>query len=439
MSDRGLVKLLSLPVPPHDLSAERVVLGAVLSGATPLPPLRQEEFFADRHRLIWAACQAVEALDGRAGLVTVAAQLAADDTLAEAGGPAHLALCAEEGSVLPSLLGAARVVRELAQQRALIHLGHELARDGTLSHAEIAGRLAAMPGPVAQAIWDPVETWAAITARWGAEDLRTGWDPLDRLTGGLWPGELLVVGGRTSHGKTAFMTATALRMVLAGTPVDIVTLEDPVEAITRRLVAQITGISYRRLRAGELDEAQRAAATVAIARLAGLPLRVTGIDRHGEGTEDGVLGLLAQATGRVVMLDHLQRVVTRDPSRAYALERVLGRIHALAQRTGQVAWVNCQLNREVEARKDGRPTLADLRDSGAIEILARQVWLLSWPRKWDAKRYYRDYLVDVAKAMESGTGPVDFRWDPATGRCWTPDEGPPWDLEQTPTWVTDKD
>jgi replicative DNA helicase len=132
-------------------------------------------------------------------------------------------------------------------------------------------------------------------------------------------------------------------------------------------------------------------------------------------------------------------VQTRDQNRAYGLERVLGRIHALAQRTGKVAWVNCQLNREVETRKDGRPTLADLRDTGAVEIFARQVWLLSWPRKWDHKRDYRDYLVDVAKSSESGTGPVDLRWDPPTGRFWTPDEGAPWDLAPAPGWVTDKD
>jgi replicative DNA helicase len=299
-----------------------------------------------------------------------------------------------------------------------------------MTPAEIEGRVAAMPGLLAQAVWDPAETWDAITARWGTAGLRTGWQTLDGLTGGLWPGELIVAGGRTSHGKTAFMCATALRMAAEGIAVDIVTLEDPIEAITRRLVAQLTGIPYRRLRVGEVTPEERARAGQAIVRLTQLPLHVTGIDRHGQATEDGVLGLLSQATGRVVILDHLQRVLTKDQSRAYALERVLGRIHGLAQRTGQVAWVNCQLNREVEARKDGRPTLADLRDTGAIEILARQVWLLSWPRKWDPKRDYRDFLVDVAKASESGTGPVDFRWDPGTGRFWTPDEGAPWDTDK---------
>jgi len=101
--------------------------------------------------------------------------------------------------------------------------------------------------------------------------------------------------------------------------------------------------------------------------------------------------------------------------------------------------VHCQLNREVEARKDGRPTLSDLRDTGAIEIFARQVWLLSWPVKWDPKRDYRDYLVDIAKASESGTGQVALRWEPATGRFWTPEDGPPPDLWNAPDWVTGKD
>jgi len=433
--------LLTSKIPPHDLGAERALIGAVLcaAGQVPTPPLRPEEFYKEAHRKIWAACLAVEALDGAAHLVTVAAYLEGRKELDEVGGPSHLALCIEDGCCLYPLTGAARVVRELATQRQKIQLGADLVQDSTLTPAEIDGRLAAMPGPLAQALWDPAHTWETITSRWGEAGLRTGWSTLDRLTGELWPGELIVVGGRTSHGKSAFMCATALRMAAEGMTVDIVTLEDPIEAITRRLVAVLTGIAYRRLRIGDISDIERATAARAVGVLSHLPLHVTGIDRHGQATEDGVLGLLSQATGRVVILDHLQRVVTKDQSRAYALERVLGRIHSLAQRTGQVAWVNCQLNREVEARKDGKPTLADLRDSGAIEILARQVWLLSWPRKWDPKRDYRDYLVDVAKASESGTGPVDFRWDPATGRFWTPDEGPPWDLEQTPAWVTDKD
>jgi len=435
----SLAELLTQRIPPNDLAAERALIGAVLVGTDPIPPLLPEEFYKESHRKIWAACLAVAQLDGRPHLVTVAAYLEGRKELAEVGGPAHLGLCVEEGCCFHQLTGAARVIRDLSTQREKIRLGAELAASGTLTHAEIEGRLASMPGPLAQAIWDPNATWHNITARWADTPLRSGWSPLDSMTGGLWPGELVVIGGRLSHGKTAWMTAMALRMAAAGISVDILTLEDPVEAIMRRLLAQLTGISYRRLRLGEISDSERESVERAVRRLGDLPLRVTGVDKHGQATEDGVLGLLSRMTGQVVMLDHLQRVTTRDQSRAYALERVLGKIHGLAQRMHHVAVVNCQLNREVETRKDGKPLLSDLRDTGAVEILARQVWLLSWPKKWDPARDVRDYLVDVAKASESGTGPIEFRWDPATGRFWTPDEGPPWDLIGEPSWLTDKD
>ncbi len=425
-------------VPPHDLAVERALLGAVMTGRDPLPPLLAEEFYAQRHRLLWSVIQELHAFDGRAPAEVVSAVLRRRGQLEEAGGPAHLALCVEEGCTLYPLTGAARIIRDLARERAMLHLGADLLAQG-LSRPEVEARLAAMPGPVAQAIWAPADAWARIRARWGEARIETGWAPLDEVTGGFAPGELVVIGGRTSHGKTSFACAAALRLAAGGIPVDILTLEDPVEAITRRLVATLTGIGVRRLGTGQIAPSEEEAAQRAIADLARLPLTVTGIDRHAQATEEGVLGLLAACRGQVIILDHLQRVQTKDPSRAYALERVLGRIHGHAQRAGQVAWVNCQLNREVEVRKDGRPTLADLRDSGSIEILARQIWLLSWPVRWDPKRDWRDYLVDVAKNSEGPVRKVAFRWEPSCGRFWTeadPDGGGD---DGVPAWVTSED
>ena len=428
----SLADLLTTKIPPHDLEAERGLIGAVLCGLDAMPPLLPEEFYLQRHRHIWTACQACEALDGRPTLVTVVAELRRRGKLEESGGPAHLALCVEEGCTLYPLTGAARTVRDRARERAMIALGADLMREG-VSTTEVEARLAALPGPVATAIWDPGESWQRIRSRWGQARLETGWRGLDERTGGLWPGELVVVAGRTSHGKTSFSTAGALRMAASGIPVDILTLEDPVDSMTRRLLSCLTGIPYRDLRSGQIPPIDETKAGYAAEELARMPLTVTGVDRHAKSTEEGVLGLLAACKGRVVILDHLQRVQTKDISRAYALERVLGRIHEHVQRTGQVAWVNCQLNREVEARKDGAPTLADIRDSGSIEILARQVWLLSWPWKWDKKRAYRDYEVNVAKNSDGPTGLVPFSWISKSGRFYDPDE--PADHE--PDWINE--
>src|SRR3990167_4878649 len=95
----SLAELLTSKIPPHDLACERALIGAVLcaAGQVPTPPLLPQEFYTEAHRHIWAACQAVEALDGRARLLTVAAHLEAHGHLEETGGPAHLGLCVEEG------------------------------------------------------------------------------------------------------------------------------------------------------------------------------------------------------------------------------------------------------------------------------------------------------------------------------------------------------
>jgi replicative DNA helicase len=437
-----LAELLSEP-PPHDLGCERALIGAVLCGMDPLPPLDCKEFFLDAHQRIWAACQELEQVDGRCTLPTVAAQLDQRGELGQAGGLDRLCQCLDEGCTVSPITGLARIIRERARQRAVIHLGAEMMHDGyrlddPLADAELQRRVAALPGPLVQAIWDPEHTWQGIRQRWGQDGIRTGWAELDGMTGDLWPGELVIVAGRTSHGKTAFAAAAAVRMALREITVDVITLEDPVSALTRRLIANLSGIAFRRLRVGDLSDHELAQASAAVTVLKRLPVHVTGIDQHGQASEDGVLGLLAQTTGTVVIIDHLQRIWTKDNSRAYGLERVLARIHGHVQRTGQVAWINCQLNRLVETRKDGRPVLADLRDSGAIEILARQVWLLSWPMRWDSGRDWRDYQLDIAKNSEGRTGFVPFRWDAPTGRFWTAEEGPPDDLRgDLPAWVTD--
>lgn len=94
---------------------------------------------------------------------------------------------------------------------------------------------------------------------------------------------------------------------------------------------------------------------------------------------------------------------------------MLNRLHADAIKNHRVVWVNARLNRDTEVHK-GPPELSGLRDSGAIEILGRQVWMLYWPVKHSPERSPRECELYVRKTSEGGTGMVPLSFDAARGR-----------------------
>jgi len=142
-------------------------------------------------------------------------------------------------------------------------------------------------------------------------------------------------------------------------------------------------------------------------------------------SEARVVAAVTASTAQVVVVDHIQQIPTPEAqSRAYGLEGLLSRLAHTATRTQKVVMVAAQLNRGIETRRD-EPTLADLRDSGALEQIARQVWLLYWPSRHDPNRDPQDFLINVAKHSEGATGKIALHWDSRTGRFWGDEESPP--------------
>jgi replicative DNA helicase len=241
------------------------------------------------------------------------------------------------------------------------------------------------------------------------------------MTAGLALGELAAIGGRTSHGKTALLCALARRLAEAGTRVDILTLEESDDELVKRMVASLTGISSVRLKDGSLSRDEFAAAERAVERLQALPLRITSLETIRSLDEDSVVGVAAASTAPVVLIDHLQKVITAGESRVYGLERLLNRLHAVALKYGRVIVVAAQLSREMDAQRRP-PELRDLRDSGAIEQSARQVWLIYWPVKHDRTRDVTHFEIYVAKNSGGGTGIAPLGYEAACGRFSDRDE-----------------
>ena len=425
MTDKDL-RFIQSQIPPHDIEVENAVIGSCLCDSDNLPPLAPSEFFSERNRVVWQAMIDLHEIDGKFDLITVAAHLKSRGLLEDAGGPSHLGLCVENGVLAHRVKEMARIVREHARQRAIIAIGSSMIHEGfegRAKHAELARRIEELPGPMASALYDPAINWTRIAERWGQNRVLTGYAKLDEVSQGLEFGEMIVIAGRTSHGKTAFATNLLRRLAGVGHVSDYITLEETDDAITRRWVSQVSGVHNYRIKEGSISPSEIEQCEAAVAELQTLPLTCTALDTVGNLEEDTVLGVAAHSPAHIVVVDHIQKISTRDQSRVYGLERVINRFHALAIRQQKSIILLSQLSRTMETEKR-RPMLSDMRDSGAQEMAARKVFLLYWPWKTNPDENPAEhYEVDVAKNSDGGTQSVPMVYDPRCGRFADPNNG----------------
>lgn len=414
-------------IQPHDLDAERAVLGALLlegRGAVDRiagSPLRADDFFTEGHRDAYAAMLALYRDGQTVDLITLADRLRERKTFEMVGGPSALALFVEQASIMAHLDAYAEIVVKQAKRREVIQACTQVItaaydEDGLAGITDALG--AAMEGLTRRRLvhaYDPAVAWSSIVASWGDERIRTGIAGLDRLTGGLSHGEFIILPGRASHGKTTFAVGLLRRFAAAGATADYLTLEETEDSITRRLVAAEADISLRLLKDGMLSPSEFAKAEDAIRAIQKLPLNVVSLEGVATLDEDAVLSAVMQSEAQVVIVDHLQKISTRDHQRTYGIERILNRLHAFAIRRKRVVILLYQLNREIDQRKSP-PVLSDLRDSGSAEILARQIWAVYWPQKYHPSRPASEYELYVLKQSDGGTGMIPLIFDPRSGR-----------------------
>lgn len=423
-------------IPPHNLDAERAMLGAVLmEGRRALDPLdaagvMATDFYTETHRIIYAQMQRLSAGGVPVDLVSLAEALIRAGQLEAVGGPPTLALLAEEGSIAAHLETYARIVVDLAKHRELIQATMEAqaaAFERGKPADDIIGDLASRLDRLAQrtrgGVYDPAANWQRIVGAWGRGTVMTGLKVLDDLTGGTSRGDMIAIAGRTSHGKTTFSADRALAMAAAGLKVDVLALEESEDAFTRLLIANLANVSTFRMRTGQLSDAEFLRAEDAVRRLQDLPVKVIGLETLRTLDERAVVAAVSLSRADIVILDHIHKVQTRrhakDDLRTYQIGRLVDKLHALALRDGRVIWLTAQLSREMEHQKRP-PVMSDISDSASIEKGARQVLLLYWKWKHDASKDPEDYEIHLAKNSGGGTGKVEVAYIAATGRFSDP-------------------
>lgn len=376
---------------PHNLEAEKCVLGAILIENEAFNQAAQlvdaADFYRDAHRRIFDAMVALNERGLAIDLVTLKEELARAGQLEEVGGPAYIAALVDGVPRSTNVEYYARIVKEKATLRNLIHSASKIiARaydaeedaDSVLDEAERAifeiaeRRIRAGFVPLADLVHGSLATLEQLQEHKGlVTGVPTGFVDLDERTAGLQPSDLIIVAARPSMGKTSFALNVALHVgTTTGLTVGIFSLEMSKEQLFLRLLTSEAGIDAHRFRSGYLSEGDYTKLSKALGTLA--DARVFIDDTAALGVLEmraKARRLMAEHGLHLLIVDYIQLMQARGrfENRTQELASISRALKGLAKELHIPVMALSQLSRAPEARSDRRPQLADLRESGALE------------------------------------------------------------------------
>jgi len=419
---------------PQNLDAERSILGAILLDNHALNAaienLKPEDFFLEQHRRVFNQMIALGKAQQAIDLVTLTESLHRVGELESSGGAPYLAALADGMPRVSNVEHYARIVREKALLRNLIHATHNIQQralegedgaDTILDNAESSifaiaeDRVKAGLIPVKDIVRDNFERLEKIFREGKSiTGVSTGYTELDKLLSGLQPSELLILAARPSQGKTALALNLAENIsIRAGLPVAFFSLEMSKESLLQRLVASVAQIDAHKFRTGHLSREDWRRMTEALGTISSAPLW---IDDAGS-TSVLEIGAKARRLKRdkglaMMVVDYLQLITGRGRfgNRQEEVSSISRGLKGLAKELQIPVLVLSQLTRAPERDERG-PQLSDLRESGAIEQDADVVMFIYRPHwsKFEASPEERDQAeIQVAKQRNGPTDKVRF-------------------------------
>ena len=375
-------------VPPQSLDAEQSVLGGILLENTALDRLAEvlqaEDFYREAHRKIFRGMYRLSERSEPVDLITLSEELRGRGELADVGGAAYLGELAERVPTAANILQYARIVRDKAILRGLITTATGIAARGyepgqdvkdlveraeqeifAISDREVRPafvRIDALLGDAFRKIDRLHDQRTPVTG------VPSGFADLDKLTAGLQPSDLVIVGGRPSMGKTAFCLNLAEHAALrADSGVAVFSLEMSKEQLAMRMLCSEARVDLARVRTGHLTDREFRELAEAAARLSYAPIYVD------DSPAMSVLELRAKARRlhrdaaaklKLIVVDYLQLMRSSEgkDSREQEISEISRSLKALAKELNVPVMALSQLNRQVESRDRGKPRLADLRE-----------------------------------------------------------------------------
>lgn len=413
---------------PHNLEAERSVLGAVLlhneAYLEAAKHLRPDDFFRDAHRRIFASMgRLLEQPGGAVDLITIKDDLGKRGDLDVVGGPAYIAALVDGMPRSTNITHYAAIVRDRSLLRALIATGNHLVTCAyvgeeagvdllhqadraivDLQHGAANGRMRSTASSNAE-LREALEYRHAHKGE--LTGVETGFASINELTSGWQAGDMIVIASRPSIGKTALVMNCAVAAARTGKRVAVFSLEMRRQQLEFRLLASMSGVPLSVLLGGWVErEDQWAALSQAIIDLNQLSINIDdAASRTVQDIRAECRRLRADGGLDLVIVDYIQlmhgTVDRRGATRNEEIADISRKLKILADELTTPVIVLSQLNRAGEARSDPRPKLSDLRESGALEQDADLVCFLH--RRHHRESGTTNFIVEKQRNGPTGT------------------------------------
>ena len=439
-------------LPPHDVEAEKAVLGSLLIDSEGIFRvamfLRPEDFFLPENQWVYEACFAIYQRNEGINQITVAHELAQKGRLEEVGGAAYLSHLV---SIVPTSLHIeyyAQIVSRLAVMRRLISAGSQITALGYEDDAEVEVALSRAEDilfkvrqrqsrqdfvPIRQVLGQYFEETGPQSEAEEIPHVFTYFTAMDDILGGLQRSDLIVMGARPSAGKTTLALNIARNAAVKQKAcVALFSLEMSRQAVVQRLLANEADVDSKKVRLGTYTEAEERRIMRASGILSEAPIYIDDtpqlrvVEMRGKAQR-----LHRERTVDLVIVDYLQLIqgAAKSESRVQELSDITRSLKALAREIDAPVLSISQLSRAVEWRASHKPQLSDLRDSGSIEQDADVVIFISrdamyftkdeWEKTHDiTMEPYEENKADIiiAKHRNGPTGEVKLYFDSKTAR-----------------------
>ncbi len=407
---------LRLKVPPNSIEAEQSLLGGLMLDNAAWEKVADliiaSDFYRKDHRLIFAGIAELAETSNPCDVVTVSEFLDNRDELDAAGGLEYLAMLSNETPGAANVRAYAKILRERSTLRSLINAGNQISGSAFVTDGRTASELVdeaerlvfeiAEKGSRGQVgfrhlksiLPDAVDRIDLLHQSGGdITGIPTGYTEFDKLTAGLQAGELIVIAGRPSMGKSTLAVNIAENAAIgAKVPTAIFSMEMPSQQLAFRMIASLGRVDQTHLRTGKFPDEDWSRINTAVQLMSDAPIFID----DSASLSPTEIRARARRLKRehdlgLIVVDYLQlmHVHGSTENRATEISEISRSLKALAKELELPIIALSQLNRSVEQRPDKRPVMSDLRESGAIEqdadlivfIYREEVYNPDTPRK----------------------------------------------------------
>jgi replicative DNA helicase len=391
------LELDRLKLPPHSLEAEQSVLGGLLldneAADKVADVITDADFYSDAHRLVYAHILRLVSDSKPADVVTVSESLASVQKLDYIGGLAYLGALVQNVPTAANIRHYAQIVRDRSILRQLAATAGDIAdsayhpqgrgakevldqAEAKILHIAEQGergtRTYASIGSLLGEVVERIETLYNRDDPSAVTGVPTGFADLDEKTSGLQPGDLVIIAGRPSMGKTALALNITEHVALnTKLPVAVFSMEMGASQLALRMIGSVGRLDQHKLRTGRLAAEDWEKLSAALGRLSEAPILIDETPALNAIEVRSRARRLAKSYGKLglVVVDYLQlmQASTQGENRATEISEISRAMKSLAKELKVPVVALSQLNRSLEQRPNKRPVMSDLRESGAIE------------------------------------------------------------------------